>query len=43
MDIVGGVRLVDGCEAKIVSGVDDHCRFCDLGAGGAAGDGASDV
>lgn len=28
MDIVGGVRLVDGSEAKIVSGVDDHSRFC---------------
>jgi transposase InsO family protein len=27
MDIVGGVRLVDGSEAKIVSGVDDHSRF----------------
>jgi transposase InsO family protein len=28
MDIVGGVRLIDGGEAKIVSGVDDHSRFC---------------
>lgn len=28
MDIVGGVRLVDGGEAKIVSGLDDHSRFC---------------
>lgn len=27
MDIVGGVRLVDGTEAKIVSGIDDHSRF----------------
>ena len=27
MDIVGGVRIVDGSEAKIVSGIDDHCRF----------------
>jgi transposase InsO family protein len=27
MDIVGGVRLVDGVEAKIVSGIDDHSRF----------------
>ena len=27
MDIVGGVRLVDGGEAKIVSGIDDHGRF----------------
>ena len=28
MDIVGGVKIVDGTEAKIVSGVDDHSRFC---------------
>ena len=28
MDIVGGVKLADGSEAKIVSGVDDHSRFC---------------
>lgn len=28
MDIVGGVRLVDGSEAKILTGVDDHSRFC---------------
>ena len=27
MDIVGGVRLVDGWKASIVSGVDDHSRF----------------
>ena len=27
MDIVGGVRLVEGGEAKIVSGIDDHSRF----------------
>ena len=27
MDIVGGVRLADGAEAKIVSGIDDHSRF----------------
>jgi transposase InsO family protein len=27
MDIVGGVHLVDGTEAKIVSGIDDHSRF----------------
>jgi len=27
MDIVGGVRTPDGSEAKIVSGIDDHCRF----------------
>ena len=28
MDIVGGVKLADGSEARIVSGVDDHSRFC---------------
>ncbi len=28
MDIVGGVHLRDGSEAKIVTGVDDHSRFC---------------
>jgi transposase InsO family protein len=27
MDVVGGVRLVDGSEAKIVSGIDDHSRY----------------
>jgi transposase InsO family protein len=27
MDVVGGVRLIDGGEAKIVSGIDDHSRF----------------
>ena len=30
MDIVGGVRLADGSEAKIVSGIDDHSRFVHL-------------
>jgi transposase InsO family protein len=28
MDIVGGVRLADRSEAKVVTGVDDHSRFC---------------
>jgi transposase InsO family protein len=28
MDVVGGVRLVDGSESKIITGVDDHSRFC---------------
>jgi transposase InsO family protein len=28
MDVVGGVRIADGSEAKIVSGLDDHSRFC---------------
>jgi transposase InsO family protein len=27
MDVVGGVQLVDGSQAKIVSGIDDHSRF----------------
>ena len=27
MDIVGGVGLADGGEAKIVTGIDDHSRF----------------
>ncbi len=38
MDVVGGVQLVDGWRASIVSGVDDHA-VRDLGAGGGAGDG----
>jgi transposase InsO family protein len=28
MDIVGGVFLQDGTECKVVTGVDDHSRFC---------------
>ena len=28
MDVVGGVRLADGSEAKVLTGVDDHSRFC---------------
>jgi transposase InsO family protein len=28
MDITGGVFLVDGSELKVVTGVDDHSRFC---------------
>jgi transposase InsO family protein len=28
MDIVGGAFLASGLEAKIVTGVDDHSRFC---------------
>ncbi|MFI0454616.1 IS481 family transposase [Actinomadura sp. 6N118] len=28
MDIVGGVLLADGTECKVVTGVDDHSRFC---------------
>jgi transposase InsO family protein len=28
MDIVGGVLLDDGTECKVLTGVDDHSRFC---------------
>jgi transposase InsO family protein len=28
LDIVGGVMLADGSELKLVSGLDDHSRFC---------------
>jgi transposase InsO family protein len=28
MDVMGGVELDDGSELKIVTGVDDHSRFC---------------
>jgi transposase InsO family protein len=28
VDIVGGVFLADGTEVKVVTGVDDHSRFC---------------
>jgi transposase InsO family protein len=28
LDIVGGVFLASGAEAKIVTGVDDHSRYC---------------
>lgn len=28
MDIVGGVFLVGGSEAKVVTGIDDHSRYC---------------
>ncbi len=28
MDVMGGVRLADGSEAKVLTGVDDHSRFC---------------
>jgi hypothetical protein len=32
IDIVGGVMLADGTEAKVVTGVDDHSRFCVMAA-----------
>ena len=28
MDVMGGVGLEDGAELKVVTGVDDHSRFC---------------
>ena len=28
MDVVGGVLLTDGTECKVLTGVDDHSRFC---------------
>ncbi|GAA3115862.1 hypothetical protein GCM10020001_039260 [Nonomuraea salmonea] len=28
MDIIGGLLLADGSEAKLITGVDDHSRFC---------------
>jgi hypothetical protein len=28
MDIVGGIFLPDGSEAKVVTGLDDHSRYC---------------
>jgi transposase len=28
MDVMGGIELEDGSEAKIVTGIDDHSRFC---------------
>jgi hypothetical protein len=28
LDVMGGVRLVDGSEVKAVTGIDDHSRFC---------------
>ena len=32
MDVMGGVLLDDGTELKVVTGIDDHIRFC-LAAG----------
>jgi transposase InsO family protein len=32
MDIVGGVFLADGTEAKVVTGIDDHSRYCVIAA-----------
>jgi transposase InsO family protein len=32
LDIVGGIRLADGSDLKLVSGLDDHSRFCVIAA-----------
>jgi transposase InsO family protein len=32
LDIVGGLVLADGTECKVVTGVDDHSRFCVMAA-----------
>lgn len=32
MDIVGGIQLGDGGEAKVVTSVDDDSRFCVIAA-----------
>jgi transposase InsO family protein len=32
LDIVDGIRLADGSDTKIVTGVDDHSRFCVIAA-----------
>jgi hypothetical protein len=28
MDVAGGVKIEDGTEASVVTGLDDHSRFC---------------
>ena len=28
MDVMGGVLLDDGTELKVLTGIDDHSRFC---------------
>jgi transposase InsO family protein len=32
LDIVGGAWLADGTEAKVITGVDDHSRYCVIAA-----------
>jgi hypothetical protein len=29
MDVMGGVLLQDGTELKVLTGIDDHSRFCE--------------
>jgi transposase InsO family protein len=31
MDVMGSVRMADGSEAKLISGIDDHSRFAVIG------------
>ena len=28
MDVMGGVKLTDGTDLKVITGIDDHSRFC---------------
>jgi len=28
IDVMGGVRLTDGTQLSVVTGIDDHSRFC---------------
>jgi hypothetical protein len=28
IDVMGGVLLEDGTECKVITGIDDHSRFC---------------
>lgn len=30
VDVMGGIRLADGSQAKLVDGIDDHSRYCVL-------------
>ncbi len=30
LDVMGGIRLANGSEAKLVDGIDDHSRYCVL-------------
>jgi transposase InsO family protein len=32
LDVVGGIRLADGTDLKLVSGIDDHSRYCVIAA-----------
>ncbi len=28
LDVLGGIRLSDGTQLSVVTGIDDHSRFC---------------